>query len=144
MVCAYITFLHNKDVENAIRNIDESIYEGKTIRCTFGTTKYCSFFIKNMPCQNYLGQVQGINGVSECMYLHEFKSQEDILTKEELLKSKLHTFEVNNKSEEILGAKIKTFDFINELVQYKSKNEFKKPAKIHFEPLDITKERGLK
>ncbi|OQS55386.1 CNOT4 [Ecytonucleospora hepatopenaei] len=139
--CAYITYFRGEDAENAIRYVDESVYEGRTIRCTFGTTKYCSFFIKNIPCQNHLGNVQGANGTSECMYLHEFKPHQDILTKEELLKSKLHTFKILNQGKEVLGAKMASFRFIEELVQYKKSIDFKKPSKIHFEPYDVLKNK---
>ena len=130
-LCAYITYTTNDAARSAIKMVDESVYDGKVIRCTYGTTKYCSFFIKNMPCQNHLGQV---NGTTDCMYLHEYKPAEDILTKEELLKSKLHTFIPENKGKEVLGINCKSLSFLTELLQFKNKAEFKRPKKIIFEP----------
>ena len=43
------------------------------IRASFGTTKYCSFFLRNLVCNN-----------SECMYLHDLGSEEDIFSKEDI------------------------------------------------------------
>jgi hypothetical protein len=42
-------------------------------RASFGTTKYCSFFLRNLPCTN-----------PECMYLHELGGDRDSFTKEDM------------------------------------------------------------
>ena len=92
-----------------------------------GTTKYCSFFLKNIPCQN-----------TDCMYLHETKPSTNILTKDELLstKHKLHDFEPNNRGIDRIGKK-KRFDFLDNLIHLKTQINFKPPRRIIFEPKDF-------
>lgn len=46
---------------------------GRTIRASFGTTKYCNSFLRNLPCNN-----------PECLYLHELGDEEDRFTKDEV------------------------------------------------------------
>lgn len=46
-------------------------------RTCFGTTKYCSNFLRGIACQN-----------PECMYLHYVGDQADTFTKEDLLDSR--------------------------------------------------------
>lgn len=47
--------------------------EGRVIRATFGTTKYCSFFLRNITCNN-----------PNCLYLHSLAREDDCFTKEDL------------------------------------------------------------
>lgn len=124
---AYITYSSEYEAKWCIQEVDESLLDSKLIRCTYGTTKYCSFYLKNIPCQN-----------NECMYLHECKHSKDILTKDELIntKHKLHDFECNNKNTERIGKK-KRFDFLDDIFQFKIQTDFKPPRKILFEPIDI-------
>lgn len=42
-------------------------------RASFGTTKYCNFFLRGIQCTN-----------SECMYLHYMAKEEDCFTKKEM------------------------------------------------------------
>ena len=42
-------------------------------RASFGTTKYCTYFLRNLPCNN-----------PDCMYLHELGETDDSFTKEEI------------------------------------------------------------
>jgi hypothetical protein len=46
---------------------------------SFGTTKYCNFFLRNMSCNN-----------PDCLYLHELGEQDDSFTKDEM-QSALHS-----------------------------------------------------
>lgn len=46
---------------------------GRTIRASFGTTKYCNSFLRNLPCNN-----------PECLYLHELGDEGDRFTKDEV------------------------------------------------------------
>lgn len=126
---AYITFSTEFEAKWCIQEVDESILDNKVIRCTYGTTKYCSFYLKNIPCQN-----------NECMYLHECRHSKDILTKDELIntKHKLHDFESRNKNVERIGKK-KRFDFLDDIFQFKTQTNFKAPRKILFEPIDFSK-----
>lgn len=124
---AYITYSSEYEAKWCIQEVDESILEGKILRCTYGTTKYCSFYLKNVPCQN-----------NDCMYLHECRPSRDILTKDELVstKHKLHDFESKNKNLERIGKK-KKFEFLDELIQFKTFKCFTPPKKITFEPKDF-------
>lgn len=67
---AYVTFSCPKDASLALLAIDNSVINGHTIRSSFGTTKYCSFFLKNMECNN-----------KDCLYLHSLAEDEDTLFK---------------------------------------------------------------
>lgn len=48
-------------------------YNNRQIRCSFGTTKYCSYFLRNVRCPN-----------PDCMYLHELGEEVDSYTKEDM------------------------------------------------------------
>ncbi|KAF5141696.1 transcriptional repressor [Vairimorpha ceranae] len=124
---AYITFNTEEEAKLCIQEVDESLLEGKVLKCTYGTTKYCSFFLKSVPCQN-----------NECMYLHDFRPQKDLLSKEEMgsTKHKLHGFEVKNKNKERIGKKY-NLDMFNDLFKFKSSKTYKAPEKILFEPIDL-------
>ncbi|KAI5169577.1 CCR4-NOT transcription complex subunit 4 [Pancytospora epiphaga] len=128
---AYITYSAAFEAAWCIQEVDESLLDGRILRCTYGTTKYCSFYLKNVPCQNM-----------DCMYLHSCRSICDILTKDELIntKHKLHEFESKNRNVERLG-KRKNFEFLDELIKFKSHNDFRPPKKIIFEPIDFTLRR---
>lgn len=56
----YITYTRKDEAARAIEAVDGSICDGRVIRATFGTTKYCSYYLKSQVCQN-LG----------CQFLHE-------------------------------------------------------------------------
>lgn len=70
---AYITFAFKEDAKASIQALDGYWMEGHPLRASFGTTKYCNNFIKNVPCSN-----------PECVYLHEFGDDDDRFTKEEI------------------------------------------------------------
>ncbi|KAF0685145.1 Aste57867_22916 [Aphanomyces stellatus] len=70
---AYITFAHKPDAQNCIDLIDGYILDGSLLRASFGTTKYCNFFLRNLSCNN-----------PECLYLHELGETDDSFTKEEM------------------------------------------------------------
>ncbi|RKP15918.1 hypothetical protein ROZALSC1DRAFT_18185, partial [Rozella allomycis CSF55] len=72
-VSVYVTFAKKRDAALAIHTIDGSILDGRILRASFGTTKYCSFFLKNQTCPN-----------PGCMYLHEQGEMCDSFTKEEM------------------------------------------------------------
>lgn len=76
---AYITFVRKEDAAKAIGGVDGSVFDGRVLRATYGTTKYCSFFLRGMACTN-----------TGCMYLHEEGEHVDSFTKDELAAGKLH------------------------------------------------------
>lgn len=82
---AYITYQRAEDAAKAIAGIDGSVYDSRVIRATYGTTKYCSFYLRGLPCPN-----------AGCMYLHEQGELVDSYTKEQLSVGNhhLHSFVV--------------------------------------------------
>jgi CCR4-NOT transcription complex subunit 4 len=70
---AYVTFAHKEDTLACILALDGFYLENRNIRASYGTSKYCSAFIKNVRCNN-----------PECTYLHEMGAAEDTFTKQEI------------------------------------------------------------
>lgn len=107
---AYITFESVLDCEKAIKETDETLVSFDSvvnkIRSTYGTTKYCTFYLKNLKCQNM-----------DCMYLHKQGEFYDVLTRDMIkyytinqpnnnLNKKnivFHTFNSKNKNTIFLG-----------------------------------------
>ncbi|XP_054717684.1 CCR4-NOT transcription complex subunit 4-like isoform X2 [Uloborus diversus] len=71
--CAYIVYQKSEDAVKAIKQYSNFKIEGRTLKVSLGTTKYCCNFLKNMPCHN-----------KECMYLHELANDDACFTKEEI------------------------------------------------------------
>lgn len=70
---AYVTFAHKEDALACILALDGFFMEGRNIRASYGTSKYCSAFIKNVRCNN-----------PDCTYLHCMGDSEDTFTKQEI------------------------------------------------------------
>ena len=70
---AYVTFLYKEDTLSCILAMDGFYLDGRNIRASYGTSKYCSAFIKNVRCNN-----------PECTYLHQMGDVEDTFTKQEI------------------------------------------------------------
>ncbi|TMW63024.1 hypothetical protein Poli38472_005642 [Pythium oligandrum] len=70
---AYITFSNKDDALSCIIAIDGYYIDGCLLRASFGTTKYCNFFLRSLQCNN-----------PDCLYLHELGDQDDSFTKEEM------------------------------------------------------------
>ena len=66
---AYITYSNEKEAAFAILSVDSILVEGKIIRAFFGTTKYCNYFLNNIPCPN----------LEKCMFLHYLVKEKDII-----------------------------------------------------------------
>ena len=56
---AYVTFSKPSEASIAILSLDETMIDNHLVRASFGTTKYCSFFLKGRECTN-----------KECLFLH--------------------------------------------------------------------------
>jgi len=70
----YVTSQSKEDAARAIVAIDGSKEPGgRIIRASYGTTKYCTSYLRNMPCSN-----------AGCTYLHEPGEEADSFTKEDL------------------------------------------------------------
>lgn len=62
--------------------------DGRFLRASFGTAKYCHAWLRNMPCNN-----------PACLYLHTIGAEEDSFGKDEV--AAVHT---RNRVQEIVGA----------------------------------------
>lgn len=76
---AYVTFARegSLDAYHAILAADGAQLGGRTIKAAFGTTKYCSLFLRDQECTN-----------KACSYLHEVGPAEDSFTKEDMAAGK--------------------------------------------------------
>lgn len=71
---AYVTYQNIIEAATALLCIDNCTIDSNTIRCSFGTTKYCNFFLKGMPCVN-----------KDCLYLHSYASESDCVNKDDVV-----------------------------------------------------------
>ena len=96
---AYVTFARKDDAARAIELVDGSVFDDRVIRATYGTTKYCSYFLRGLTCQN-----------PGCMYLHEPGEEVSSFTKEQLTAGShnLHSFIVDKNE----SANLKQFGTI--------------------------------
>jgi CCR4-NOT transcription complex subunit 4 len=67
---AYVTFSQVNDASIAILGLDEFELDDRIIKASYGMTKYCSYFIKGLSCQN-----------SDCLYLHTPADEGDCFSK---------------------------------------------------------------
>jgi CCR4-NOT transcription complex subunit 4 len=67
---AYITFSNDREASLAILAIDGFTLQDNIIKSSYGTTKYCTFFMRDQVCNN-----------SDCLYLHARANIADIITK---------------------------------------------------------------
>jgi CCR4-NOT transcription complex subunit 4 len=69
----YVTFARKDDASRCIAAVDGSINDGKYLRAAYGTTKYCSSYLRGLPCPN-----------PNCMFLHEPGEEADSYTRQDL------------------------------------------------------------
>ncbi|KAK9432008.1 hypothetical protein V1505DRAFT_366978 [Lipomyces doorenjongii] len=69
----YVTYLKKEDAAKCIAAVDGSMNDGKILRAAYGTTKYCSSYLRNQPCPN-----------PNCMFLHEPGEEADSYTRQDL------------------------------------------------------------
>ncbi|XP_022186850.1 CCR4-NOT transcription complex subunit 4 isoform X2 [Nilaparvata lugens] len=79
---AYVTYQKPDDALRAIQAVNSIVVDGRTIKTSLGTTKYCSHFMKNQSCPK-----------GDCMYLHDFGDPEASFTKEEMQQGKHQEYE---------------------------------------------------
>ncbi|KAJ2454752.1 transcriptional repressor general negative regulator of transcription subunit 4 [Coemansia sp. RSA 2336] len=99
-VGVYVTYATREEATRAINAVDGSTLETRVLRATFGTTKYCSYYLRNIPCQN-----------PGCMYLHEPGEEADSFTKEDLAANRANLREShrgNFDSDNHDGASVRT------------------------------------
>ena len=75
---AYVTFSKPSEASIAILSLDDKMIDNHVIRASFGTTKYCSFFLKGIDCNN-----------KECLFLHKWADENDIIKRRDLISNKI-------------------------------------------------------
>lgn len=79
---AYITYVKEEDAIKAIIAVCNTHLDGRTLKASLGTTKYCSYFLRNIPCPK-----------TDCMYLHELGDGAGSFTKDEMQAGKHQEYE---------------------------------------------------
>ena len=74
---AYVTYSKPYEASIAILSLDDKMIDNHIIRASFGTTKYCSYFLKGIECTN-----------KECLFLHKLAGENDIIKRGELTVNK--------------------------------------------------------
>lgn len=69
----YVTFARKEDATRCIAAVDGSISDGKVLKAAYGTTKYCSSYLRGQPCPN-----------PNCMFLHEPGEEADSYSRHDL------------------------------------------------------------
>ena len=54
---AYVTYSRDEDALAALASLNNSVMDGRTLRASLGTTKYCSSFLKNAACVKTVGNI---------------------------------------------------------------------------------------
>ena len=67
----FVTYETEEESSLAILSLDSIIIDNHEIKANYGTTKYCLNFLKKWECNN-----------KECIYLHKFADEKDIVSKE--------------------------------------------------------------
>lgn len=76
VVGLYISYYRREDAARAIAEVDGTVFPsggGDVMRASYGTTKYCIAFLRNVSCSN-----------KGCMDLHDWGDEKDCFTKEDL------------------------------------------------------------
>ncbi|KAL7711739.1 CCR4-NOT transcription complex subunit 4 [Entamoeba marina] len=118
----YITYTTEESALTCIKSIDQCIFHNKVLNASFGTTKYCIYFLKNEPCRCK----------SKCTYLHSFAKETDYITKYELSKGihRIHNPFAQRKAIDLKGNDIlpppfqiiPQINFIDGKIHYKYSN----------------------
>jgi hypothetical protein len=61
--------------------LDQHMYDARTIRASYGRTKYCKFFLKSQGCPK-----------KDCPYKHNECKESDILTPDDMQKKALFSY----------------------------------------------------
>lgn len=68
---AYIYYSTNQEASLAILSVDSCAINNKVLKAAFGTTKYCSYYLKKANCP-----------VKDCVYMHSAGNKADIISKD--------------------------------------------------------------
>ncbi|AGO11710.1 AaceriADL064Wp [[Ashbya] aceris (nom. inval.)] len=69
----YVTFSRKEDAARCIQAVDGTFMDGRQVKAAYGTTKYCSSYLRGQSCPN-----------PNCMFLHEPGEEADSFNKREL------------------------------------------------------------
>lgn len=69
----YVTFSKKEEATKCINAIDGTYIDGRPLKAAYGTTKYCSSYLRGQPCPN-----------PNCMFLHEPGEEADSYTRQDL------------------------------------------------------------
>ena len=129
---AYITYSNSKEASIALLSIDNTILDNNLIRASYGTTKYCNFFLKGIECVN-----------RECLYMHEWTKDNDMILREDICNNKLIFYEqqkIASKISEIFDENEKN----NIVIKGKRDYEFiKKKNDIFFPTVDTIYDKDI-
>ena len=75
---AYVTYSKPSEASIAILSLDNIKIDNHVIRASFGTTKYCSYYLKGIECNN-----------KECLFLHKKADENDIIKRGDLTSNKI-------------------------------------------------------
>lgn len=70
----YVTFSMEEDALRCIQVVNGYILDGRPLKASFGTTRYCHSWLNNLSCKN-----------PDCLYVHHVVPQEDICSREEVI-----------------------------------------------------------
>ena len=87
---AYVTFSKPSEASIAILSLDDTVIDNHLIRASFGTTKYCSYFLKGIECNN-----------KECLFLHKKADENDIIKRGDLTNNKIIFAQQHDYAEKI-------------------------------------------
>lgn len=129
---AYITYSNSKEASIALLSIDNTILDNNLIRASYGTTKYCNFFLKGIECIN-----------RECLYMHEWTKDNDMILREDISNNKFIFYE-----QQKIASKISEIFDENEKnkILIKGKRDFdifKKKNDIFFPTVDTIYDKDI-
>ena len=75
---AYVTYSKPSEASIAILSLDNIKIDNHVIRASFGTTKYCSYYLKGIECNN-----------KDCLFLHKKADENDIIKRGDLTSNKI-------------------------------------------------------
>ncbi|GER42535.1 RNA binding (RRM/RBD/RNP motifs) family protein [Striga asiatica] len=84
----YITYSKEEEALRCIQSVHGFVLEGRFLRASFGTAKYCHAWLKNTLCNN-----------PACLYLHAIGSDEDSFGKDEVA-----AVQTRSRVQQIVGA----------------------------------------
>ncbi|GMT24378.1 hypothetical protein PFISCL1PPCAC_15675 [Pristionchus fissidentatus] len=70
---AYVTYMKVEEALRAVQGVQNALVDGRVVKASLGTTKYCSSFLRSQACYK-----------PECMYLHEMADADISFTKEDM------------------------------------------------------------